>query len=139
MSERVGEVLADFIERMGFVATIDDKLIGQRIQAARKRCKMTQAEAAAQLGMSDSYYARLEQGKVRINLNRMFDLCCLYKVNISMLLKQCCKEFQEDYPENINPVVQKMINLMDKSTDELSAAMYAICLALYENNNGGAR
>ena len=45
------------------IKTVDLELIGKRIQIARKKKRLTQEQLALQIGVSQSYIAKLEKGR----------------------------------------------------------------------------
>lgn len=66
---------------LAMAVTIKDNVIGNHIKAARKKSGLTQANVADELDVSISYYSRIECGEVRINLERLLEICVLLKIH----------------------------------------------------------
>lgn len=66
--------------------------VGRNLKLARKKSKMTQAMVANVLDISFSYYSNLERGADYISLERLIELCVLYKVKPGDILNDCCDE-----------------------------------------------
>lgn len=66
--------------------------VGRNLKRARKKAKMTQVMVADALDISPSYYSNLERGADCINLERLIELCILYKVKPGDILNDCCDE-----------------------------------------------
>ena len=120
---------------MGFAmaVTIKDKVIGNHIKAARKRSGLTQAKVADELDVSISYYSRIECGEVRINLERLLEICALLKTHPHSILKHCCEQL-EDLEESSeeNPLTKNIIRLMNSASSETQRTMNAACEAIYK-------
>ena len=61
--------------------SLDYKIIGERLQKARKSEKMTQAQLAESLGISNASISRIERGDLKVGLPRLYKIC--EKLNIS--------------------------------------------------------
>ena len=120
---------------MGFAmaVTIKDKVIGNHIKAARKKSGLTQANVADELDVSISYYSRIECGEVRINLERLLEICALLKTHPHTILKHCCEQLEdvEDIPED-NPFAKNVIRLMNSASPDTQRTMNAACEAIYK-------
>lgn len=112
--------------------TINDKVIGNHIESARKRAKLTQAHMADQMDMSVSYYSRIECGEVRINLERLMEICVLLGVQPQTVLKHCCSALDgiED-PPDADPLIIDMQRMINSASPETLKTLHATCAALY--------
>lgn len=54
--------------------TIDYEIIGKRIKEERLKNKLKQEEIADKIGISTAFYSRIENGKAKINLKRLFEI-----------------------------------------------------------------
>ncbi len=112
---------------------INDRLLGSHIKSARKRLRLTQAVAAERIGVSTGYYASLERGDTRINLDRLFAICIVMRISPASILDKCCYELTQmelsllDEPED----KRKLKLLIEKSTPPVLKSMYAVCEALF--------
>lgn len=77
------------------MAVINDKLIGSRIRAARLQSGYTQEQAASKLQVTEAYWSRIENGRARINLERLYDICQMFHLNEMNLLNECCTYFRK--------------------------------------------
>ena len=66
--------------------------VGRNLKRARTKTNMTQVTVANALNISPSYYSNLERGADCINLERLIELCILYKVKPGDILNDCCDE-----------------------------------------------
>ena len=112
---------------------VDDKMLGSHLREARKRMRMTQAAAAECIGVSSGYYASLERGRVRINLERLFAACLAFRVAPASILDRCCEELLMIDPDVMDASAdkQKMKLLIEKSTPSILRLMLAVCESLY--------
>lgn len=115
------------------VIHLDDKLLGSHLREARKKIHITQAAAAECIGVSPGYYASLERGIARINLERLFAVCVAFQVTPAYILDRCCEELLLTDPAVVDPSVekQKMKLLIEKCTPSTLRTMLAVCEALY--------
>ena len=111
---------------------INDKLLGSHIKSARKKMRLTQAATAERIGVSTGYYASLERGDTRINLDRLFAICLALRISPASILDKCCYELTQmdlsllDEPED----KRKLKLLIEKSTPPVLRSMCVICEAL---------
>lgn len=57
--------------------SVDFKLIGKRIQSARKQARLTQEALAEKLGVSVGYVSQIERGITKVNLETLFAVCTI--------------------------------------------------------------
>ncbi len=62
------------------------KILGKRLQEARKYAGLTQKEVAAIFNMKQQAYARYESGTVELNYDKLKALCVLFNVSADYLL-----------------------------------------------------
>ena len=112
---------------------IDDKVIGNHIKIARKNAKLTQSTCAMLLNVSNSYYSRIECGKVHLNLDRLFEICKIVKTHPGFILENCCPELDnEKYTKIEDSTAADFHRMIDTvSPDELKT-MYSVCKAIYK-------
>ena len=73
----------------------DPRVLGRRLQAARKARHLTQQEVAKSLELARTTIIALEQGKRRIRPNELIRLASLYGRSVSQLVGP--REFREDF------------------------------------------
>lgn len=61
-------------------------IIGNQIQRARKKSKMTQQQMAEKIGTNEKYVSNIETGKSRCSLGLLIDIANLLEVSIDDLL-----------------------------------------------------
>lgn len=115
---------------------IDDKVIGNHIRVARKRAKMTQANCAILLNISNSYYSRIECGAVHLNLDRLFEICVILKTRPEFILENCCPDLEiEKYAEIKDSTAAELHRLIDTASPEKLKTMYSVCNAINKPGN----
>jgi len=60
-----------------------------KLKAARKAAGLTQVEIAKRLGISDSFYSQLENGKRRLSLKMALDIAAILKKTPNELFLPC--------------------------------------------------
>ena len=65
---------------------MDQNKIGQFIAARRKAVRLTQAELAEQLGITDRAVSKWETGRTMPDTALMLELCIILKINVNDLL-----------------------------------------------------
>ena len=73
----------------------DPRVLGRRLQAARKARHLTQHEVARSLELARTTITALEQGKRRIRPNELIQLARLYSGSVSQLVGP--RELREDF------------------------------------------
>ncbi len=98
------------------MATINDKLIGNRIREARIACGLTQEQLADKLNFTEAYCSRVEHGKARINLERLYDYCRILHLHEMDILKGCCQEiYEEPIPCTEDPAKDELHRMIDSA------------------------
>ena len=110
------------------LSTINDKLIGRNIRAARKKKGLSQAETASMLSFSTSYYARLERGQARLNLERLFDICLCFRIPYTDILDCCCPEYGEvNFEPQDSPYKERLMAFMNVASPSTLKLMCEVC------------
>jgi transcriptional regulator with XRE-family HTH domain len=84
-------------------------LTNERLQAVRKVMKLSQRDFSKAILSSQSYLARMEQGKIKIN-DRIIELVCIkYKVN-KAYLKEGKGPMFSSHPDNRLEILNEIYN-----------------------------
>ena len=111
--------------------TIDLKVIGHHIQEARNQRHLTQAQVAAEIGVSDSYLSRLETGTVKMSMHRFFTIAVALQASPGDLLNGCCPELNVACGGHIaSPEKEHLYELINRASVQTLKAMCAVCDAL---------
>ena len=65
----------------------EEKLIGSRIKSLRKENKMSQEELASKLGISRSYFSKIENGQRGLSIEIMQKLCKVFNMSMDEFLE----------------------------------------------------
>mgnify|MGYP004457906229 FL=1 len=65
----------------------EEKLIGSRIKSLRKENKMSQEELASKLGISRSYFSKIENGQRGLSIEIMQKLCKVFNMSMDKFLE----------------------------------------------------
>lgn len=99
--------------------------IGQRLKDLRKSKGMTQEQGADYLSISQSSYARIENGESQSWVNYLDKICELFKIEIEDLLKKdkvIINNNQQGgvgYAETINNLSEKLVEQYEERIKEL--------------------
>lgn len=74
---------------------IDYKAMGDHLRTARLNANLTQEEVANAVEVSVTYYGKMELGKVRPSLVRLYTVCKVVKAPITYVLSGCCVALDE--------------------------------------------
>lgn len=102
--------------------------MGKRLKECRIQIGKSTDEMATELGISDSEYKGIEEGKVKINLemaiilDERFNVNCRYlltgkEVQYSAYLAELLKTCSQEKKETVNIMLLHMINLLKTSND----------------------
>lgn len=69
------------------------KLMIQRLVVARKKSRLTQAEAAKKLGKSQSMISKLESCERRVDVLELAELASLYNVSLDLVLSDVTAKY----------------------------------------------
>lgn len=112
--------------------TIDDKVIGRHIQAAREKKHMTQAQLAASLDISTSYMSRVECGRNRINLEKLMEISSILGVHYTEILEGCSTEQSPVPNAESNPAKERIAQLSTMASPNTLDIMCDLCETLYQ-------
>lgn len=73
---------------MNIAQTINPKELGERLKIARETAKVTQADAAAAVGMSRTTLLAIEKGERRVRIEELQALAGQYNVSVNALLRR---------------------------------------------------
>lgn len=107
--------------------TINLRLIGKRLQAARKRCHMTQAEVAEKLGIHTNSYGNFERGTEKPSLVKIIQCCVLLRIQPGDLLNGCAPDLQIQKLTQIDlqkGELQELMVLLSQCPEDLIHQLY---------------
>ena len=96
--------------------------IGQKIREFRKKKKLSQAELAEMVGLSDKHIGRIEAGKYFPNFGNFLSILDALDMNLS--------EFGSDDSKIDNPKRAELIKIIYASNDEQIELFYKIIKAI---------
>ena len=98
---------------MGVVSLqqLDYKMIGKRIQSARKDAHMTQEDLAVKCGCTGKYVSNIETGKKTPSLDLLTKISSVLEVTVDSLLIDSPLAFSKYY---VDTVIEKKISLLSK-------------------------
>ena len=107
---------------------INDKIIGQRIQTARLQKKLSQSDLADLLDVSVSYVSRIECGKIRLNLERIIELCLILNISLPDILQGSYSSTEVKPINNTDcPSKERLLQLINTATPKALGLMQEIC------------
>lgn len=68
---------------------INKQLVGQRFREARLQKHFTCREVSEVLGISTSYYSRIERNGSNLRLERLVQICILLDLSVDDLMRDC--------------------------------------------------
>lgn len=104
---------------------ISYKVIGEHIKEARIRKQLTQAEAADMVGISATYYGKIERAIIRPNIDKLADISEAFNVPFESLFQGAFIPSgisQENIPtdtEEFNAFFREIGDLADDQTKRL--------------------
>lgn len=113
---------------------INEKIVGQHLREIRRQCSMTQEEVAERLGLCNgSYYARIERGEVRLTLERLYDLCEIFRVSPGTIMNGAVEKMMFGERDIIVSSKRAFLSdLIEKASERTIIAMHAACEGLYK-------
>lgn len=97
--------------------SISSQELGEKLRLARENANLTQAAAAASLGMSRTTLVAIEQGHRRVRLIELQELANLYKTSINELLRQ------EAVQVNLLPQFRSLTSTEDGDVGDAAALL----------------
>lgn len=100
--------------------------IGNRIKQLRAIKKLSQKQVAAEIGVDQGQYSRLESGKVEPTLSSLQKIADVFEISLSELLKD-----NADLSENVNlPLLEKVKMIDELEPKERESLMHIIDMAI---------
>ena len=90
---------------------LDYKMIGKRIQSARKDAHMTQDDLADKCGCTSKYVSNIETGKKTPSLDLLTNISSALEVTVDSLLIDSPLAFSKYY---VDAVIEKKISQLSK-------------------------
>lgn len=94
-----------------FLQQLDYKMIGKRIQSARKDAHMTQDDLADKCGCTGKYVSNIETGKKTPSLDLLTKISSALEVTVDSLLIDSPLAFSKYY---VDAVIEKKISQLSK-------------------------
>lgn len=117
------------------MATIDDKLIGSRLRTIRLQRGLTQAAVGGRLNFSEPYLSRIENGKQRINLEKLYDFCVVLGVGEMEILEGCCPELATiEQSTVLDQSKACLLELINRASPASVKMMLRVCQSICEDN-----
>ncbi len=119
---------------------MQEKLLPERLKAAREKIGITKAEAARRLGLSKIGYCRYEYGERKPSLQTLELIAQCFNTSIDYLLGYT----EDDSPnyilinKNIDPMLYKMAQKYNNLSPEQKATIfqkYYLILSQMDDNN----
>lgn len=107
---------------------VDYKIIGRRIQIARKRAKITQQTLAEKLNVSVAFVSRIECGSSQVNLKRLTQICSILNISEGTILTGVCKTEQ-------NYLSSEFSDILSKCSPEKQELIYKLSKLIAEDKD----
>lgn len=114
---------------MNIAQTINQKELGERLKNAREIAKVTQADAAAAVGMSRTTLIAIEKGERRIRIEELQSLAGQYSVSVNALLRR------EAVHVDLVPRFRRLSDSTDPDVDAAAQLMNDLVSAEVELEN----
>lgn len=112
----------------------EEKLIGSRIKSLRKENKMSQEELASKLGISRSYFSKIENGQRGLSIEIMQKLCKVFNISMDEFLKTI--EEKDNYLEvETKKFSKKVFKFRMINFAAIALTILFILLSMYFFNN----
>ena len=96
-------------------------VICNKIKELRKAQGYSQEDVAMLLNMGQNTYSQLESGKTKIDIERLYQIACLYKVSLHELLNELPPPRTIPY---INHVQSKKVNYKSNTQRMINSILY---------------
>ena len=121
--------------------SIEYKVIGRNIRAARKAKKMTQEAVAEAIDMSLQHFGKVERGDRKINLQRLGQLSVLLDVPLESFVTGCVVDDHEPVLsgrlQHSEAFMEGMENLTKGCSEKALRLMLRICKDIAEEDKTG--
>lgn len=108
----------------------DKKFIGEKIKTFRRKAKLTQAELAERVELSEKHLGQIERGSYLPSLSSFFSIIKVLNINIS--------EFDIAAPEDKNPlrleIIKKIYSADEKELKFFHALLNCVMTELSKLN-----
>lgn len=112
----------------------EEKLIGSRIKNLRKENKMSQEELASKLGISRSYFSKIENGQRGLSIEIMQKLCKVFNMSMDEFLETI--EEKDNYLEvETKNFSKKIFKFRIINFAAIALTILFILLSMYFFNN----
>ena len=122
---------------------ISYKVIGEHIKEARIRNKLTQADVVDRIGISPTYYGKIERGIIRPNIDKLADICEALNMPFESVFRGAfipsCSEL-DNAPvatEEFQAFFHEMADLSDDHTKRLLMKICAEIIGWERKKNNG--
>lgn len=109
---------------------ISYKVIGEHIKEARIRKHLTQAEAADMIGISATYYGKIERAIIRPNIDKLADISEAFNIPFESLFQGAFIPsgiLQENTPTDIEEFDAFFREIGDVADDQTKRLLMKIC------------
>lgn len=112
----------------------EEKLIGSRIKSLRKENKMSQEELASKLGISRSYFSKIENGQRGLSIEIMQKLCKVFNMSMDEFLETI--EEKDNYLEvETKKFSKKVFKFRMINFAAIALTILFVLLSMYFFNN----
>ena len=89
----------------------EEKLMGSKIKKLRKDAKMSQEELASKLGISRSYFSKIENNQRGLSIDIMQKVCRIFNISMDDFFGTI--EAKDDFLETeANKLIKKYLNFI---------------------------
>lgn len=106
------------------------KEICVRIKAFRKERRWKQEDVCLLLSISKPAYSNIESGKTDINISRLIQICKVFKIQLSDLLKD--KNIDNESNKKVELIEQKLRKEIEKRDNEIISLQSLLISVLSE-------
>lgn len=122
--------------------SIEYKVIGRNIRAARKQRNMTQEAVAEAIDMSPQHFGKVERGDRKINLQRLSELSVLLDVTLESLVTGCVvadnhAHMPSGHIEGIEEFLESIEMLSKGCSEKALRLMLRICRDIADEDKKG--
>lgn len=99
------------------------ELLGFRIRKEREKKGLTQLDVAMMIGIEQSTYAKIENGKITISVERLISIAKVFDVSINELIENEKKEnrnTRNEFDEKFNLIIESQKKILDNQMSFLS-------------------
>jgi transcriptional regulator with XRE-family HTH domain len=112
---------------------MEQKLIKEKIKFFRQQNKLTQHSMAIIMGITQSYYQKIESGESYIQLLDFIKICNIFNISLDSLLSFDIKTHQKLTDINLSPVEETETPVEDVEKSSKEEKDHAALLQIYKN------